>query len=1014
MRIKRLITSFLLVFCCQASGQIKHEIDLNVQSYKTQNGLPSNNINFIFQDKTGFIWIGTYTGLSKYNGYQFTNFMPNPNGENTVKVGQYISYLKVSDSIYFLTTKLDGIQRLNVVSNTMTRLKNSPAAPKNITKDKDGTYWISTLADGFYHYFPQKNHFEHILFTPLTKDFKTNWNSNTVNDIYIDKNNDSIIWLGCRMGLYAYNKISKTFKHYKVSHHLSMHEFALNQVTSLVMDMEGNIWTGKFFGGLGKFNPKTSNWEHYYFNPEAFKLEVLNTNIIHNLRFLNPKTLSLSTDDGPMHFDIQTKTFTKFNLLHQDDKIIGNVIDGFIDKDSNQWFSNILQNGVALVTKRLNATTKIKFPEQNFKPDYYSAFITDMFWSAKYKRYFIANVNHDGLLTYSKDFELIDQITIPCNWKDKEPFPNSIGEDNEGMIWITDITNQLIKYNPISKKIENHKNQFFNACSQIHRGTNEALYFQTEKGLFKYKNNTWSLAIENAKIELISNIKSDILFYIENLDVFSFNLSNNQKKKLIRLPKFAVENNNYIQNIYADNSNRLWIPLEFGGIYLYELDQKKLKLLSFEDGLKNNLAREVKADKNGNVFVMCNGAFYYFDESKKIFIDFDNLTHQKTNDWNEHGLFFTNDNELVVTKDNAFYVINQNHVLQENKNAPVITDLYSAHNHFINDFNAITIPNNQSDVKLFFSNFDYSSINELVYEYQLVGVNKQWERLDKGVNQIGFANLAEGTYLFKVRLLGEYKYTTSTFKITTKWYKSQWFYICLITLLLLSFSFLILYFYNKKTKEKELQKRIAELKLIALQSQLNPHFLFNCLTSISGLIKTKEYDKSEKILNDFAKLMRAILTNSQKDLITIEEEIKISTLYLQIERIRKDACFDFEFILDENLNQQLLIPPLMLQPYLENCIKHGFASKTNKDKGKISVSPLYNNKNLTIKIEDNGSSNSEISMLNKFDSFHQSIGINLQSERLKQYYTTHKIQINVNTNFDKLNGGCVNLSINYF
>ncbi len=998
----------LLFFALKSNGQIKEEITLNVQSIKIQQGLPNNNVNFCFQDKTGFIWIGTWTGLSKYNGYQFTHFFPNPNKADAIKVGHYISYLKISDSIYFLTTKLDGIQKLNVFTNQITRIKNSPNSPKTITQDNDGTFWIGTLADGFYHYMPHNNSFEHILFKPLAKDFGTNWNNNTVNSIAIDKKNDRNLWLGCRHGLVKYNKLSKHFYPYSITNSSSMHQFSLNNISSILLDNEGNIWAGKFFGGLGKLTIKTGQWEHFYYHPEAFKLKVLNTNIVGNLKFLNANTLSVSTSSGPMHFDIQSKTFTKFNLVNQDNKIVGDVIDYFIDKDNNQWFSNTYQNGIGVASKRLNSTKKIEFPKQYFMPDYYGSVIVDMFWSERYNRYFIVNTNHDGLLSYSKDFKLLDQITIPNNWQDKEPFPTAVAEDDNGNIWLTDITNQLIIYNPLTKKINNYYAKDFKTCSNILRGINNELYFQTEKGLYSYKNNIWQLVIESSKIDLVSNINAEIIYFIEGLDIYTFNVSKNIKTKLFTLPKFATEKGNYIQQIFKDKNHRLWIPLEFGGVYQFDLIGNKNKLMSFEDGLNNNSTREVKEDKNGKIFVICNGGLYYFNEEKKIFIDFDNLTHQKTNDWYEHGLFFTQNDELLVTKDNAFYIIDKNTVLKENNNLPVITDLYSQETHFIYGFNNIQIPNNQNDVKILFSNFDFASANEVIYEYQLEKINTNWIRLDKGINQISFANLSEGNYHFKVRLLGSKNHSSCYFTITAIWYKSKWFYIVSVCLLLGILIFVLNYFYTKKSKEKDLEKRVAELKLTALQSQLNPHFLFNCLTSISGLIKTKEYAKSEIILNDFAKLMRAILSNSSKDLIPLEEEINISKLYLDIEKIRKNNMFDYQLKINELVNTNTLVPPLILQPFLENSIKHGFGLKTNDNIGLITVEINQNSKQLEIKIIDNGIG--VVEHKNTFNA-HQSMGIEIQKERMLQYAKTHSLNIDIQTEFVKHKGATICIKI---
>jgi len=217
---------------------------------------------------------------------------------------------------------------------------------------------------------------------------------------------------------------------------------------------------------------------------------------------------------------------------------------------------------------------------------------------------------------------------------------------------------------------------------------------------------------------------------------------------------------------------------------------------------------------------------------------------------------------------------------------------------------------------------------------------------------------------------------------------------------------LMIFFNRKKIEEKELQKRIAELKLVALQSQLNPHFLFNCLTSISGLIKTKAYDRAEKILIDFALLMRSILLNSNKDFISLEEELKISQLYLDIEKVRKNNAFDYEIYFSKNIYPKMFVPLLILQPFLENCIKHGFVRKTLDDKGLIEVKISKENHRQLIEIKDNGIG--LVENKNPLNS-HQSMGIEIQKERLQQYEQTHNLKFKITTKFVKNEGSIITI-----
>lgn len=994
---------FFVVFFAQ--GQIKEIISLNIQNFKIQQGLPNNNINFSFQDKAGFIWIGTYSGLAKYDGFQFENFYPNPNTNKYFKIGQFISYLKVSDSIYYLTTKLDGIYKLNVETDEISKILKSPASATRIIKGKSDEFWVGTLASGFYRYFSKKDSFESFTLAPIVGVFSKDWDLNTINQLELDPKNDSLLWLGARNGLHVFNLYTKSIKSYKIKDENNMKQFAYNHISTIKFDHQGNLWVGKFFGGLAKFNTNTKTWKHYFFDPEAFNKKVLYTNIISNIEFRDSQSFYLCTNAGAMLFDLKTFLFYKFELNLGDKSLSAGVSNIFVDKNGNQWFSHLNQNGLSMASKRLNSVRRIALPSQKFKPDYYASVITDLCYSSRYQIYLVTNTNHDGLLIYNNDFQLLQQVSIPSLWQDKEPFVISIKEDDNGQFWIFDITNSLFKFDYNKIELTKQESLPFKLCFQMEQGDNHSVFFSTEKGVFKFANNKWETVLKN-KIDLFSNLTEKGFYYLEKLNVMFFDLKSNTSILVFKLPSFATDNYNYIQNIFKDSKNRLWIPLEFGGVYLYDLKLKKNIILSAKNGINSNSTREVKEDKNGLIFLLCNGGFYFYNELQNRFVDFDNLSHRVTNDWYEHCLFFTQNNNIFVSRENDFYIIESANVLASHDEVPVITRFCGQNYEFKNSFKNVSVPDFQTDANIFISNFDFSGAQETIFEYQLN--NFEWKQLSKGTNQILFSNLSAANYVLKIRVFGSKKSNVYYFKITQVWYKSKWFYIAGIAGLILLILVAILNFNNKKSKEKELQKRIAELKLVALQSQLNPHFLFNCLTSISGLIKTKAYDKAEKILIDFAQLMRSVLLNSNKDLITLEEELKISKLYLDIEKVRKSDAFDYEISVADNIDKKMLVPPLILQPFLENSIKHGFVYKTTEDKGLIEIKIYKENKSYLIEIKDNGQGISE----NRFSlDNHLSMGIDIQKERLYQYEQTHNLKYYVTTTFVK-NEGAVVLILN--
>ena len=196
----------------------------------------------------------------------------------------------------------------------------------------------------------------------------------------------------------------------------------------------------------------------------------------------------------------------------------------------------------------------------------------------------------------------------------------------------------------------------------------------------------------------------------------------------------------------------------------------------------------------------------------------------------------------------------------------------------------------------------------------------------------------------------------------------------------------VVFFSISKQKGLKNEKRILSLKQDALRSQMNPHFIFNALNSIKLYIIENDQKKATSYLNKFSKLMRKILEASSIQETTLAEEIQTMKLYMSIENIRFSNEIDFNIAIDSNLSLETIkIPPLVLQPFLENSLWHGLSSKKEDKKITISikkVSPEY----IQIAIEDNGIGRKASAKIKAEKSINRkSIGINLTEDRLLNF-----------------------------
>ncbi len=182
--------------------------------------------------------------------------------------------------------------------------------------------------------------------------------------------------------------------------------------------------------------------------------------------------------------------------------------------------------------------------------------------------------------------------------------------------------------------------------------------------------------------------------------------------------------------------------------------------------------------------------------------------------------------------------------------------------------------------------------------------------------------------------------------------------VLLVVLFLLTFGLIIWKWRTRQRIRKEQQqRRLRELELTAIRSQMNPHFLFNCLNSVQNLVQQNKGREAHLYLADFAGLIRNVLNNSEKEEVSLAEELDMVQKYLSLEKLRFD--FDYQINVDEEVDlHNFLVPSMLVQPFAENAVIHGLQSKTGKKHLKIDIKKNSaeegRSKGIVISIEDNG------------------------------------------------------------
>jgi len=301
----------------------------------------------------------------------------------------------------------------------------------------------------------------------------------------------------------------------------------------------------------------------------------------------------------------------------------------------------------------------------------------------------------------------------------------------------------------------------------------------------------------------------------------------------------------------------------------------------------------------------------------------------------------------------------------------------------------------QNFITIEFAALRFSSPRQIGYRYRLSGVDRGWVNADI-TGTAGYTNLSPGNYIFEVRAedgSGQGPSNFFSFYIAPPFWQTWWFRAAV----LLSIAFLIYLLVRRRIgvirREAALQQQIAETEVMALRAQMNPHFIFNCINSIDALIQSNDKYHATLYLNKFAKLIRNVLDSSRQNTVPLGKDLETLKLYIELEQFRNDHRFTCEIAADEGLlRDDYRVPPLIIQPYVENAILHGLRSLP-EGRGRLFISVDRQDGYLTYIVEDNGVGRSAVTASPKLEK--QSYGMQMTSDRVRLFNKEPKASIEI-------------------
>jgi hypothetical protein len=278
---------------------------------------------------------------------------------------------------------------------------------------------------------------------------------------------------------------------------------------------------------------------------------------------------------------------------------------------------------------------------------------------------------------------------------------------------------------------------------------------------------------------------------------------------------------------------------------------------------------------------------------------------------------------------------------------------------------------------------EFGFLQESKILFRLSNIDAQWKEHSSLVDPIEFKSLPSGEYTLQIKTSYHGKdgpIITYQFKISPPFWETAWFYVGLVLLSLLTFYLIYRIYLRWKIKRLLIQNELNSSKLTAIQSQMNPHFIFNALNSIQDQVLSGNRHESYNYINKFASLVRQTLDYSDRDLIQFSEELKLIQLYLSLEKLRFNQDFNFELNLPPI--DGVLIPPMIIQPFIENSLIHGLMHKEGPRF--LSITFELKTNYLECIVEDNGVGRKKAMEIKKRQiSHHESFAIGANSKRFK-------------------------------
>lgn len=911
-----------------------------VKLYTVNDGLPSTTAHLTYQDKYGYLWISTPYGLSRFDGREFMNYglsdgLPSLNcgyvfqdSRERLWISTAAGMAQFKNNRFITYPTSDSMDNLYVFHFFETKDKKLWAATGKGVYEFEGSGWKKLAINPGYENSMCRNIIE----------FQGELYICYHNDIFCKTKEDKWLHIASRKDGNFFNEMSLKNNQilisidnslYAISNHQLVLVFknntATNGFTNYLVDSKKRLW-------LAQENfLKISNPGDWLYFSEA---KTMAYNYAFGLNEDSSHNIWISTGDGLLKIkDISYSIIEKSNNPPLD-----GIYNMTVLPDNRLIFSSGTKTGLSVYEN--NSFKQIMPPSSSGKEDYYrdpvDAFAFD-------------EINSLWLITRFRKF-------LHFNGNTLEDFSDTLHLKTTEFIY--DVA--YIK----------SRNQFF-VCAD-----STLLYGTPLKFSTFIPRNTGTPIFKPTRVYEIKN--GLILLYIEKHGLYCVDSANNLISLNNQSGFYTDSKNDHAEISFLEgNDNDFWIAVPGVGLFEYGLSKNKLPFLknrfTIKEGLQSNFVLSLTNDRQKRLWIATNSGVDILQKNKSG--NWDVFNYATVNELSLSGSDYqrlATDTTGIIWLSSPKKILNFNpanikldkeppHIIIEKVSLTFketdwskLTD--SLYSYYELPYNPI-LKYNQNSFGILFNAIDLSISNSNPeYSYKLLPLDTSWSIPSK-TKSVSFVQLPAGEYQFVVRAKdrasGWSQPASFRFTIKPPFWNEWWFRSIIIVVA----AFIIIIFFKARIKKVEnkaaIVAQLKELEMKALKAQMNPHFIYNALNSIQALVAADKKEEGIHYIGSFSKLLRQVLDNSEKNIISLDTELETIGLYIQLEALRLDMQLLYKQNIDDSIVAEFeKIPPLILQPFVENALWHGLSLKVGLKKIEINVNA--NNEWLICEITDNG------------------------------------------------------------